>query len=113
MSGHHLAKKYLVLGLDARHVEKIVDTLVHIQLFCERCGVFVLGHIPALEPAGEVHRHEPTRHMTGQSERAPDSPEDHLAHPLWFCAEILKPSPYSITMMPFFRLDLFDLFAFR
>ena len=87
MSGDHITKEDFMLEFDTSHVEKIVDALLHLQLFRESSGVFVLDDVSAFKPAGKIHRHEPAGDMTRESEGASDRPENHLAKPSRFCFE--------------------------
>jgi len=113
MAGDHLAKKDLVFKLDARHIEQVDDALVHAHLSRKCRGVFVLDDVSAFETTGEVHRHEPARDMTRETEHSSDRPENCFAQAPRFSLEKFDPSSDAFSMMPLFGLDLLNVFFFR
>ncbi len=113
MPGHYTSKENFVLELDAGHVEQIFDALVHSQFLCKHCSVFIFDRVLTLQPAREIHRHEPAGNMTRQTERSADGPEDLLAHFSRLSIELFKPFAHPAAMVPFLGLDLFDLSSFR
>ena len=112
VAGDGLAEKGFVLGFDAGHVEQVFHTLLHSEFLRESSRYFIFDDIPAFQPPGKIHRHKPARQKTRRTERTPESPEDLLTHSIRLCFQRFKPPPDPLAMMPFLRLDLFDLRPF-
>lgn len=108
-----LAKKLLVLDLDAGHVEEVFDAIIHLQLFGECCGVLVFDRVLTLKPPGEVHRHKPAGNIARKPECAADGPKNLLPPPIRPGSEFFKPFADPPAMVPFLFLDLLYSFFFR
>lgn len=63
-----------VVPLDFRHFQKTINQLVVATFARISRGRFILANVPALEPAGAVHRRQPTHHVT----QKPKSPADQV-----------------------------------
>ena len=109
----HSTKKHLMFELDAGHIEQIVETLLHAELLCKDGSVLVLDGVLTFEPAGEIHRHEPTRNVTGQPKGAADRPKNLFANRTRFCIELFEPDAHTAAMVPFLGLDLDYSLSFR
>lgn len=112
MASDRFAKKEFVFDLDASHIEKVSDAIVHAELAGELGGVLVFNGILAFESAGKIHRHEPAGDITGEAEKFAERGEDRLTPPVRARAEFLEPLAYAAAMVPFFVLDLIDARAF-
>ena len=113
MSGDHLTEENFMLKLDARHVEKVVDALLHVKFFCEHRGVFIFDDVAALKPPREIHRHEPSGQVTRHAKRSTDGPEDRFADRPGLGAKLSEPATYAVAVMPFLCFDLMDVSLFR
>ena len=58
---------------------EIADALIHLQLLGKFGRGFVLSGILTFQPAGKIHRKEPTRYMARKAEASADRPEDPFA----------------------------------
>lgn len=112
MPGDHLAEKYFMFELDAGHIEQVVETFLHSELFRKNGSLFVLDGVLAFETAGKIHRHKPTGNMTGQPEHTAYRPEDLFANWSWRCVELFQPYAYTPAMVPFLSLDIFYALLF-
>jgi len=113
MIGHDLVKKLLMFDLDARHIQKISNTIIHAKLARECCCIFVFDGIPALQTARKVHRHEPARYKTHWAKDIADRPEDLVANGSGFRTEMIQPLADTLPVVPFLGLYLLDAYFFR
>lgn len=112
MASDDLAEENLVFDLDAGHVQKIFDAIVHFKFFGKDSGVLILDGVFAFETAGEVHRHKPARKMAGHTEGPADGPENLFADCSRPRPELLQPFTDTPPVVPLFGLDLFYPLSF-
>ena len=69
---------------------------------------FVFDDVPALQPAGAVHREKPAADPAQPGDRVADQPEDHLANSARPSTEVAQHFADELPMMPLLFLDLVD-----
>jgi hypothetical protein len=105
---HALAKVVFVIPLDFRHFQEALNQIgAAASARISRCG-FILANVSALETAGAIHRRQPTRHVTKESEHSSDPVRALFA-------ELIRPAlqgpehfPNLPAMTPFIVLNILN-----
>jgi len=111
MAGRFAAKVRFVIPLHLGHRQKAVDHFVLAALGGEHRRIFILDDVAALQPAGAVHRSEPSADVTEAGDEVTDPPEDEFAQRARFAAELPQQPADELAVMPLLGFDLPDVIA--
>src|SRR5689334_7295406 len=106
VSRDHVHKEQLVLALDVGHAAQRGGNLVESERggMPRRLHVFV--NVAVFEPAREVHRQQPPRHMTGRPDDVPDQPQLRFEVAARARAQACEHAAHAVAVHPFFAFNL-------